>query len=190
MGSDDDQYRRARREKLERIRAAGVEPYGVPFTPTHSVAQARALVPAADADADPPPRGEMVVVAGRIGNLRKAGAKLRFATLFDRSRAEVWLAQRGEGLDDLDAAEAKKARGIQLYLERGALGDETFAMVKALDLADWIGVAGRVGRTRTGEPTVFVERLSVLGKAQLPPPHQAGASRGELSPEVRQRQRH
>ncbi len=191
MASDDDQYRRARREKLERMQAAGIDPYGVPFTPTHSIAAARALVPAPTDDTeDPPPRGELVIIAGRIGNLRKAGAKLRFATLFDRSRAEAWLAQRREGVDDLDGAEAKKARGIQLYLERGALGDEVFALVKALDLADWIGVAGRVGRTRTGEPTVFVERLSVLGKAQLPPPHQAGASRGELSPEVRQRQRH
>ncbi len=185
----DDQYRAARREKMERLRAVGIDPYGQGFTPSYSVAAARALAPD-PVEGDEQPRGQRVVLAGRIGNLRKAGAKLRFASLFDRSRADLYLAQQAAGRDDLEGAEAKKERGIQLYLDRQILGDDGFAAIAGLDLADWVGVEGPVGRTRTGEISVFVERLVVLGKAQLPPPHQAGASRHELSPEIRQRQRY
>lgn len=55
-----------------------------------------------------------------------------------------------------------------------------------LDLADWVGVEGKVGRTRRGEISLFVTSLTVLGKAMLLLLHQAGAD-GELSEEVRAR---
>jgi lysyl-tRNA synthetase class 2 len=132
----------------------------------------------------------VVRLAGRIGNLREASGKLVFATLYDRSRADVYLRQRLEGRGDLDGAEAKKERGIQLFIEFTALGAERWAVVSALDLADWIGVTGRIGRTKRGEVSVFVDELVVLGKAMLPPPHQAGADSGELSAETRSRQRY
>jgi lysyl-tRNA synthetase, class II len=189
MDREQDQYRRARQEKLRRLVDVGVDPFGVPLVPSHTVAEARGLAPAAGSG-DDQPKGAVVCLAGRIGNIRKAGGKLRFASLYDRSRADRYLEQRHEGVADLDGAEAKKARGIQLYLERSALGEEAFAVVKALDLADHVGVVGRVGRTKTGEISCFVNEITVLGKAMLPPPHQAGASRKELSSEVRQRQRY
>ncbi|MBA3708223.1 MAG: lysine--tRNA ligase, partial [Planctomycetes bacterium] len=136
------------------------------------------------------PRGETVRIAGRLGNLRSSGAKLRFATLYDRSRGEVYREQVLAGTADIEGAEAKKARGIQLYLEFSALGERQWAIVEALDLADWIGVVGQVGRTRRGEISVFAAEIHVLGKAMLPPPHQAGADSGELSAETRSRQRY
>lgn len=183
-----DQYRLARQEKAKRLRDLGEDPYGRPWQPDRSIAAARALVPTWIEGAERQPRGPRVRLAGRIGNLRKASGKLSFATLFDRSRAELWLAQRAAGTADLDGPDAKKDRGIQLFLDKRALGDR-FELVGGLDLADWIGVAGEVGRTNTGEATLFVDELTVLGKSLLPPPHQAGASREELQPEIRQRHR-
>ncbi len=194
--NDSDQYRAARAQKAERLRQGGADPFGRTFSPTHSVAGARALAgpPLQSAPAGAPPvvseRSAPVRLAGRIGNLREQSGKLVFATLYDRSRADVYLAQRLAGRSDLDAAEAKKERGIQLFIEFSALGAERWPQVSALDLADWVGVAGRVGRTKRGEISLFVEELTVLGKAMLPPPHQAGADSGELSPETRSRQRY
>ncbi len=186
----DDQYRAARAAKAARLREAGVDPFGRTFATTHTVAQARALCPPFDAaKGSEQARGGRVAIAGRIGNLRKAG-KLVFATLYDRSRADVLLSQRRDGVADLDAADAKKQRGIQLFCEVKALGQAGWAVLEQLDLADWIGVTGTVGCTRTGEPSVFVDGLTVLGKAMLPPPHQAGADAGTLAPEIRARQRY
>ena len=186
-----NEYRAARTAKAEALRKLGVDPFGARFTPTHSVAVARSLAPAAVGPEVPPeqrPRGPVVTLAGRIGNLRRSGKNLVFATLYDRSRGDVYRQQQLAGLADLDGAEAKKERGIQLFLESKTLGDQ-FPLIDHLDLADWIGVTGYVGRTKTGEISVFVERFSVLGKAILPPPHQAGAGE-ELASETRSRQRY
>ena len=186
-----NEYRAARAAKAEALRKLGIDPFGARFSPTHSVAEARALAPAAvgpDVPADQRPKGPVVTLAGRIGNLRRSGKNLIFATLFDRSRGDVYRQQQLAGVVDLEAAEHKKERGIQLFIEVKILG-ERFAAFDQLDLADWLGVTGHVGRTKTGEISIFVENFTVLGKAMLPPPHQAGA--GEtLAPETRARQRY
>ena len=188
--TESNEYRAARSAKATALRALGAEPFGAPFKPTHSIAQVRALCPALVAgDGAVQPKGPTVTVAGRVGNLRKAG-KLLFLSLFDRSRADLRREQRLAGVPDLDGAEAKKARGIQLFCDLKGLGETQWAVLEQVDLADWIGVTGCVGRTKTGEVSIFVERLEMLGKSMLPPPHQAGADSGELAPETRQRQRY
>lgn len=183
-----DQYRAARAAKAAKLRTLGVDPYGRTFAPTHTVAQARDLCPAF-VEGGEQAKGERVVLAGRVGNLRVSG-KLVFATLFDRSRADLHRRQRLAGESDLDTADKAKARGIQLFCDFKALGEAQWAVLQELDLADWIGVAGHVGRSKRGEISVFVEELTVLGKAMLPPPHQVGASTGALAPETRARQRY
>jgi lysyl-tRNA synthetase, class II len=189
MTDSSDQYRAARAEKATRLRALGVDPYGRPFMPTHAVAAARRLCPAFVEGAADQPKGERVVLAGRIGNLRASG-KLWFATLFDRSRADLYRDQRLAGQVDIDGAEAKKARGIQVMLDFKLLGEQQWQLLQNLDLADWVGIAGRVGRSKRGEISVFAEEITILGKSMLPPPHQAGADSGELSAETRSRQRY
>ncbi|MBA3698250.1 MAG: lysine--tRNA ligase [Planctomycetes bacterium] len=189
MNDSSDQYRAARAEKASRLRALGLDPYGRTFVPTHSVAQARGLCPAFVEGAAEQAKGEQVVLAGRVGNLRASG-KLWFATLFDRSRADLYREQRLAGHTDLEGAEAKKARGIQLMLDFKVLGEAQWQAIQCLDLADWIGVTGRLGRSKRGEISVFVEQVTILGKSMLPPPHQAGADSGELSAETRSRQRY
>ena len=189
MGSADNQYRKPRLEKAEKLRELGIDPFGKRFEAEQTIAEARALVPDFVEGAESQERGQQVVVAGRIGNIRKAGGKLRFASLFDRSRADLYLAQQRAGIEDLEAADAKKDRGIQLFLDRQALGEDKWGVVTSLDLADHVGIQGKIGRSKTGEVTIFVEEVTMLGKSMLPPPHQAGASKEELSAEIRQRHR-
>jgi lysyl-tRNA synthetase class 2 len=181
-----NEYRAVRAAKAERIRARGVDPFGSTFAVTHTVAQARALAPPPET---PEPRSMPVVIAGRIGNLRASGTKLVFATLFDRSRGDLYLEQRLQGVAELDGADAAKARGIQLFLDFRNLGP-VWDLVQDLDLADWVGITGAVGRTKRGEVSVFATDVRLLGKALLPPPHQVGADTRGLAPETRARQRY
>ena len=58
---------------------------------------------------------------------------------------------------------------IQLYLKRDDLGDD-YELVKLLDLGDFVGVEGFVFRTRTGEVSVHVRKLTVLSKSIRPVP--------------------
>ncbi len=188
MAGENNQFRKARADKAAQLREQGIDPFGQVFTPSHSVAAARELAP--EQQEDEQPKGEVVKCAGRVGNIRKAGGKLRFSTLYDRSRADVYRQQQLDGVEDIEDPANKKQRGIQLYLEKTTLGEEQWEIVRCLDLSDWIGVTGAIGRTKTGEISIFVEEIQVLGKSMLPPPQQAGASSGILSPEMRQRKRY
>lgn len=183
--TDQNEYRAARSANAQKLRALGQDPYGSRYATTHSCVAARALAgPAPDS-----PPSDVVRLAGRIGNLRNSG-KLVFATLYDRSRADAYRQQSLAGRAEIDGAEAKKERGIQLFIDLKTVGEAGWKVVESLDLADWVGVEGRVGRTRRGEISLFVSAITVLGKAMLPPPHQAGADAGDLSEEVRSRQRY
>ena len=139
----EDQYLE-RRRKLEEIRKLGHDPWPHRFEFTHSVAEVAAEFGDATAESlsASQPR---VRVAGRIHSLRFHG-KTGFADL------------RGAG-----------AR-VQAYVRRDAVGEGGFRLFELLDLGDVIGVEGRVGRTKTGELTVFVSALQLLSKALLPLP--------------------
>src|SRR5918994_365841 len=78
--------------------------------------------------------------------LKRDSGKLVFTTLRDRS---------GE---------------LQLFISKAAVGDESFAEIKELDLGDWVGVHGTVMTTRKGELSVKVEELVLLSKAVRPMP--------------------
>ena len=130
--------------KLERLRAQGIDPYPRRFERTHTAAQARAILedndPDTDVDASLP-----LSVAGRIVTLRGMG-RLTFATIRD-----------GSGQ-------------IQVSFQRDQLGDQTYAILKDLDLGDFIGVEGPLYRTRTEEITVQAHSFAVLSKSLRPPP--------------------
>jgi lysyl-tRNA synthetase class 2 len=105
--------------------------------------------------------GESVRVAGRLMTLRGHG-KAGFAHLLD-----------GSGR-------------IQLYFRADQLGD-AFRLYELLDVGDWIGAEGALFRTRTGEITIRVERLTMLSKAVRPLPEKW---HGLKDPETRFRQRY
>lgn len=151
MSEDLNFVLKARREKLEAIRAAGVEPFAYSYERDHTAAAAVALMPApvADAKAGDASRaaaeGPTVSVAGRIVAWRAHG-KTAFAHLADSSGR------------------------IQLYFRKDQLGDERYALLDQLDLGDIVGVAGPLFRTRTGEVTVRVASFTLLAKSLRPLP--------------------
>ncbi len=82
--------------------------------------------------------------AGRIVLLRDIG-KLVFITLRDRSGT------------------------IQVGMSR-KLMSEQWQLTKLLELGDIIGAAGQLGKTKTGEITIWADSLTLLSKSLLPPP--------------------
>jgi lysyl-tRNA synthetase class 2 len=109
-------------------------------------------------------------LAGRLGPARSHG-KTVFAHLEDHSGR------------------------IQVYFKRDQLGAEQFEIVGLLDQDDIVGVEGPLFKTRTGEITVRVDRVTLLTKALRPLPRgkedEQGVRHGALSDaEVRFRQRY
>ncbi|MHC4425057.1 MAG: lysine--tRNA ligase [Planctomycetota bacterium] len=82
--------------------------------------------------------------AGRITLLRDIG-KLIFITLRDRSGT------------------------IQVGLSKKLLGEQ-WQLAKLLELGDMIGAAGQLGKTKTGEITIWADNIALLSKCLLPPP--------------------
>jgi len=84
---------------------------------------------------------------------------------------------------------------IQVYFRVDDVGADQYEVVKLLDLGDVVGVEGPLFRTKTGEVTVRVKRLTLLAKSLRPLPlgkeDAQGVRHGELSdPELRARQRY
>jgi len=92
---DEPEVIRDRRKKLERLRAAGIEPYSRGFKPTHSTAEARALL----GDSE---RTEPVAVAGRLMVKRLMGGSA-FADLQDEvGRIQLFASRDILGERDFD----------------------------------------------------------------------------------------
>jgi lysyl-tRNA synthetase class 2 len=67
------------------------------------------------------------------------------------------------------------------------VGDAAFDQTANYDLGDWIGVDGRLGRTNTGELTIFASQLHYMCKTLEPPPEKYA---GLQDAELKQRQRY
>ena len=133
---------KARRDKLDKLKSLGVDPWGRRFDDALAIADVRARGEALDKAADD---GPTVRVAGRIMLLRSAGS-LVFIELADRTGR------------------------IQLMLGKKQVGPETWKLVDCLDLGDIVGVDGRLGWSKTGEMTVFAAGLTFLTKSLETPP--------------------
>jgi lysyl-tRNA synthetase, class II len=132
----------ARRAKLERLRADGIEPFPYAYpgvTPVSAVHTAHADLPAGE-DTDARYR-----VAGRL-HARRGQGKMAFLDLDDRSGR------------------------IQLQARVDVLGEEQMARLLELDLGDIIGVDGLAFRSKRGELSLRVESFELLAKSLRPPP--------------------
>jgi lysyl-tRNA synthetase class 2 len=151
---------RVRREKLDRMRERGVDPYPVWFPRTRSLADVRAEFPDLDADDR---TGVQVGVAGRVV-LSRQGGKLCFATLRDGT---------GE---------------LQVMVSLDGVGEDALAAWKAdVDLGDYVGVEGEVISSRRGELSVQASSWTMLAKALRPLPDK---HKGLTDPEARVRLRY
>ena len=129
------------RARLDKL--AALEAQGVPpfaYSFDRTHDAAAAVTSLGDAEVGP-----VVRVAGRLVSWRGQG-KTIFAHLADMSGR------------------------VQLYFRRDGLGDQEFARLKQYDIGDVIGAEGPMFRTRTGEATVRVDRVSMLAKSLRPLP--------------------
>jgi lysyl-tRNA synthetase, class II len=150
-----------RQDKLRQISALGQQAYPNQFVTSHTLSEVRQKfgeIPAEVLEAE----RTIVTVAGRIMAIRAQG-KAGFAQL----------QQGGERL--------------QIYVRLDAVGEQGFQLYKLLDLGDHIGVSGYVFRTRTGELTVHVDKITFLTKAMLALPEKY---HGLADVELRYRQRY
>jgi lysyl-tRNA synthetase class 2 len=76
---------------------------------------------------------------------------------------------------------------VQICLRKDALDETQWALAKLLDLGDLVGVEGLLAKTRTGEITIFAERLTLLCKSLLPMPEKF---HGLVDVETRYRRRY
>jgi lysyl-tRNA synthetase class 2 len=150
-----------RKAKLEEIKKLGQAAYPNQFPASHTVPAVRAKWDEAQAETLEANR-VTVAVAGRIMAIRAQG-KAGFATL------------------------QQDGQRLQIYVRLDAVGEQGFALYKLLDLGDHIGVTGYLFRTRTGELTIHVERLTFLAKAMLALPEKF---HGLADVELRYRQRY
>jgi lysyl-tRNA synthetase, class II len=149
-----------RLSKVDRIRAAGGDPYPVGFPRTTTIAEIREQHPGLEPDTA---TGEKVGVTGRVV-LSRIGGKLCFATIRD-----------GSG-------------DIQVMISQDRVGERALAAWKSdVDLGDHIGVEGEVITSRSGELSVLADSFAITAKALRPLPEKhAGLS----DPEARVRQRY
>ncbi len=179
----------ARREKMARLVELGHDPWGSRFDD-------RALI------------GDIRDQAGEILYRTEEGVELPlpdFDSVPDDFNFRQWKADQGKG--EMVGPKVRAAGRIVLHRDKGKLrfidlrdltGDiqlmvgkkqvgDDWAIVEQIDLGDIIGVDGMLGRSNTGELSIFAERIHFLTKSlETPPDKHAGLQDVEL----RQRQRY
>ncbi len=158
--SEDNLLITQRRDKLNGLREAGVA-FPNDFVPTHQAGPLHAEHDGSEKE-EFDARQIPVSVAGRLMSRRGMG-KTTFA-----------------GLQDVTGQ-------IQLFVNKGAAGEETFDAFGQLDIGDIIGVEGELFMTKTGELSVKVLSMKLLTKSLRPLPEKY---HGLSDTETRYRQRY
>lgn len=159
--SEELSHLEQRKANLEAIREKGYDPYPASFPITHpaSVLVARY----SDVSAEELEKFQHgVITAGRLLAIRGHG-KASFCHIL------------GDGVR------------LQVYVRQDRVGEENYEIYQLCDVGDVVGVEGVMFRTRTGELTVFADRVHFLAKALLPPPEKW---HGLSNVETRYRQRY
>ena len=148
-----------RKAKRQALLDAGRDPYGHAFPVSDHVVELNERYAELEDGAS---TEDETTIAGRLMSRRVQG-KIMFGELRDST---------GD---------------MQLFCRINALGEEAFAEMKDLDVGDWIGVTGRMMRTRRGQLSVAVERFELLSKSLRPLPEKF---HGLADKELRYRQRY
>ena len=150
-----------RREKLERLRAEGIEPY--PREGFRDRTKIKAILDAHDPEALGEGEHDEFTyrIAGRLVGRRGHG-KTAFLDIRDLTGS------------------------IQAYARLDALGEEAFGRIDDLDIGDSIGIEGDLYVTKRGQLALAIRECTMLAKALRDPPD---LFHGISDPEVRYRQR-
>lgn len=146
--------------KLDELKKAGIDPYPRKYIVENNAADIIKQFSETTEFAE----GQFPVkMAGRIMSMREHG-KTAFMNIQDSTDT------------------------IQIYVRKDRIGDQVFDEVfKNLDIGDIIGIEGWIFRTRTGELTALVQKLTLLTKALRPLPEKW---HGLKDKEIRYRQRY
>jgi lysyl-tRNA synthetase class 2 len=158
-------FEATRAEKLRRIEALGLDPWGQRFDDRKPIEEIRQLNP----DQQPPAR---VRAAGRIV-LRRIAGKLHFLEIRDWSGHRIQRPLVGKDRAPGEAVDAWSSY-IQVMVGQKQVGEQGWALAQELDLGDLLGVEGTFGKTKTGELTIFAEKLVFLGKSLMAHPDKWG----------------
>ena len=162
---DENKLIRQRRDKLAALREqaadAGTSAFPNDARPTAQAGPLHAEHAEAD-KASLEAASIPVSIAGRMMTRRIMG-KASFATLRDAT---------GD---------------LQIFVQKGALGDEAYAAFKQMDIGDILAVDGKLFRTQVGELTVQAESLRLMVKGLRPLPEKF---HGLSDQETRYRQRY
>lgn len=156
-----------RREKLVKLRELGINPYPANLFPVNSTSQAIK---------ENFEEGKQVTVAGRLMSRRIQG-NASFAEIQDsEGRIQVYFNR-----DEICAGE-DKTKYNNVYK-------------KLLDIGDFIGVEGKLFKTKVGEKTIKVKNFDLLSKSLKPLPLPKTDAEGNIhdefnDPELRYRQRY
>jgi lysyl-tRNA synthetase class 2 len=141
MSDPITEYEQERRQKRDKLRELGIDPYGSREADLESLAVIKAkYTPEMGHDGGP-----VVKTAGRIMMKRDMG-KLSFLSLRDET---------GD---------------LQVALDKKRLSETAWQINDLLDLGDQIIVHGPLGVTKKGEITIWASELKLAAKSVLPPP--------------------
>jgi lysyl-tRNA synthetase class 2 len=160
MSSEDEQLQQ-RRANLAELGKLGIEIYPRTFERRHTIS---ALVDTYGH------RSRDELEADRIET--KTGGRILAIRAFGKANFLV-----------LSNGHAK----IQVYIRQDSMPELDFTIYGLLDLGDWVGVEGRLFRTKTNEFTIWASRLHFLSKCLLPLPEKW---HGLTDVEIRYRQRY
>ena len=167
--------------------------------------------PAAAGEPEQPAEGTAAyhhLIEGRIEKMRELGRSVPlYPYAYERTHTSAQLREQEGALVEAGATVrvpgrlmTKRGTGktlfaplqdewgrIQAYFKRDTLGEERFHRIqKLIDIGDWVGVEGRLFRTRTDELTIEVSDFTFLAKAVRPLPEKYH----DLSLELKSRRRH
>ena len=133
-----------RREKAEKLRELGLDPFGQRFDRKDYAADIKEKYIDVEHDAFENME-DTATVAGRIMFIRRMG-KASFFTIKDKSGS------------------------IQIYISINDIGEEAYDLFKSADIGDIVGVHGKIMKTKTGEVTIKCLEYTHLVKALRPLP--------------------
>lgn len=171
MGRQDEVVKE-RMKKIEELRKEKINPYVASFKVEHSAAELQENYKKLKNEEQ---TKDIVVVAGRLTSFRDIG-KIAFGTVND-----------GNGQ-------------IQILIQDGETPEKVADFVKKfIDIGDFIGVKGKIIRTKRGELSILVQSLTLLTKSILPLPDKWHGLQNEedrfrkryldiiMNPEIRER---
>ncbi|WP_028357997.1 lysine--tRNA ligase [Brackiella oedipodis] len=158
--TDENHLIAERRDKLTALRQQG-NPFPNKFQPQHHADELQQAFAEASKETLAE-QAQQASVAGRI-MLKRVMGKASFATIQD-----------GSGR-------------IQLYLDKGVLGEDAYEDFKRLDIGDIVGARGEIFKTNKGELSIRVQELALIAKSLRPLPDKF---HGLADQETRYRQRY